>query len=161
MLERSSLAKPDLKAATKSDSVREAGSEFHSGTVLMVKKFCNSLVEARGYWSLWWFWEKASPAEVCWFNHYQRTMHWYAAACGTKTLLVCGVDLIRNMTISLVMRHNQLNLFAYRGRNQVWRCILVVGVTSRGSQTKGRHIYLGWQQQIEQRLPPQTNMAPR
>ena len=39
--------------------------------------------------------------------------------------------------------------------------ILVVGVTSRGSQTKGRHIYLGWQQQIEQRLPPQTNMAPR
>ena len=51
-LERSSLAKPNLKAATESDSVREAGSEFHSGTVWMVKKFCNSLVEARGYWSL-------------------------------------------------------------------------------------------------------------
>ena len=41
------------------------------------------------------------------------------------------------------------------------KTILVVGVTSCGSQTKGRHIYLGWQQQIEQRLPPQTNMALR
>ena len=37
-MERSSLAKPDLKAATETDSVREAGSEFHSSTVLMVKK---------------------------------------------------------------------------------------------------------------------------
>ena len=34
--------------------------------------------------------------------------------------------------------------------------ILVVGMTSCDSQTKGRHIYLGWQQQIEQRLPPQN-----
>ena len=41
-----------LKAATETDSVREAGSEFPSSIVLMVKKFCNSLVEARGYWSL-------------------------------------------------------------------------------------------------------------
>ena len=46
-------------------------------------------------------------------------------------------------------------------RSKILCDILVVGVTSRGSQTKGRHIYLGWQQQIEQRLPPQTNMAPR
>ena len=56
--------------------------------------------------------------------------------------------------------HERLNVITIADVN-MWISILVVGMTSRGPQTKGRHIYLGWQQQIEQRLPPQTNKAPR
>ena len=43
---------PYLKAATEFDSARDAGSECHSSTVQLVKKYCSSLVEACGKWNL-------------------------------------------------------------------------------------------------------------